>query len=106
VLSCLSLYIFVDKYSVHQLHDDFMTAMFAQSTSWEQFPEPTPHLLTTVYNNLPSSAKFHRLIILCIAYFWLTEAEANPTVRLRSLHEWQPNLAFEISVALTQMMNN
>jgi hypothetical protein len=35
VVSNLRLYIFADKYSVHQLRDDIMTAMLGQAHDWE-----------------------------------------------------------------------
>jgi hypothetical protein len=103
-VSYLNLYIFAHRYSVDQLRDDIMTAMLGQSNSWEFFPDPTLDHLTTAYENLPISAMFQRWMILSTAYYWVPHSGEGLMTKLRSLHEWQPNFAFEVSLAHAQML--
>tara|TARA_R110002003_G_scaffold95_1_gene7234 strand:+ start:10143 stop:10826 length:684 start_codon:yes stop_codon:yes gene_type:complete len=102
VVSYLSLYIFADKYSVHQLRDDIMTAMLGQTYDWNWFPEPDEDLLILAYDNLPESAKFLRFMVLCAAYCWVTEDTADCRERLALLRLWRQEFALEVAVALAE----
>jgi hypothetical protein len=105
-ISYLNLYTFADKYLVHQLRDDIMTALLGQANSWELFADPTPKLLTTAWEKLLASAKFQRWMVLSTAYYWATEPGKDLAIRLRSLNEWQPDFAFEVSLAQAQILQN
>lgn len=98
VMSFLNLYIFADAYSVHQLRDDIMTAMLGQTHAWNWWPDITSELLSKEYANLPHSAKFHQFMIDSAASYWLADPDPDLASRLRQLHEWQPQFAFEVSL--------
>lgn len=56
MISFLNLYIFADKYPVHQLCDDAMTALIDQIDTWGWHPDPTFAFVSKAYSNLPTSA--------------------------------------------------
>jgi hypothetical protein len=100
----LKLYIFADKYSVHQLRDDILTVMLGQASYWDYYPDPEQTLLTLAYNNLPDSAMFHQFMALITVYFWLPVPTEDAAARLRRLSEWQPDFALDVSVKQAQML--
>jgi hypothetical protein len=102
--SFLNLYIFADKYSVHQLRDDIMTAIFVQCFTWNWFPDPNQQWLAAAYAALPPSAKIVRLMILTAALYWLPDGGKDLATRIQTLHEWQPAFASELSLAQAKML--
>jgi len=105
LVSYLNLYIFADKYSVHQLRDDILTAMLGQAFAWDWYPDPEADLLATAYDNLPNSARFLKFLVVCTALFWLVVSDGDCTARLRTLRQWQPDFAFEVSMKQAQMLH-
>jgi hypothetical protein len=103
-LSFLNLFIFADKYSVHQLRDDILTALVSQAKHWRYFPDIKQNLLTTAYDNLPDSATDHKFMVHSAAHVWATEPDADLAARLRSLRNRQPDFAFEVSLAQAQIL--
>jgi hypothetical protein len=85
--SSLNLFIFADKYSVHQLRDDIITALLGQANTWRWSPDPNQELITKAYDNLPETAKFHKFMVHCTAHCWLAEPGQDLTARMRSLVE-------------------
>jgi hypothetical protein len=95
--SSLNLFIFADKYSVHQLRDHVITALLGQANTWHWSPDPNQELITKAYDNLPESAKFHKFMVHCTAHWWLAEPGQDLAARMRSLVEWSPASAFGVS---------
>lgn len=104
MMSFLNLYIFADKYSVHQLRDDIITALLCQSNTWGWHPDPTFAFLSKAYSNLPTSAKLLQLLVDSTAVYWLGDPEADLAVRVRDIHKWQPHFAFEVSLTQAKML--
>lgn len=102
--SSLNLYIFADKYSIHQLRDDIITDLLGQANTWCWSPDVNQALLTKAYKNLPESAKFHQYMIHCTAHGWLAEPDQDLAVRLHPLMERQPTFVFEVSLAQGQII--
>jgi hypothetical protein len=96
----LKLYIFADKYSVHQLRDDIMTAFLGQPHYWEWYPDPDERIIPLAYDNLPASTKFYQLLVYSTAHFWAPCIDTASL--LRSIREWDAEFALEVSFALAQ----
>ena len=71
LISLLLLYIFADKYSVHQLRDDIMSAAMGHVLAWNWWPG-LAHLtlINKACEHLPSTAQFLRFLTSSVAYVW------------------------------------
>lgn len=106
-VSYLKLFIFADKYNVHQLRDDILTAMVVQLQAWNWSPDFNQDLLTLAYDNLPDSTTYLKFTVQFTTHFWLLESthpfnkdcELDVTGRLRLLQKWRPDFAFEVGLA-------
>jgi len=102
-----NLFVFADKYDVHQLGDDILTAMVVQLQAWNWPPDFNQDLLTLAYDNLPDSATYLKFMVQVTAHFWLLESthsfnkdfDFDVAGRLRLLQKWRPDFAFEVGLA-------
>ncbi|KAF2005383.1 hypothetical protein P154DRAFT_518510 [Amniculicola lignicola CBS 123094] len=87
VMVLLKLYIFADQYSVHQLRDDIMTALVANSIACGWWPDPEADIIDLAYDSLPKASTFRRFLLEPWAFFWSRE-EATPEALegLKNLH--------------------
>jgi hypothetical protein len=106
IISYIRLYTFADKYNVHQLQDDILTAFIAQAHTWNWWPDPDKELIQFAYSNLPKSSKFLRLLVLSTAYLWLSTADGDTVAKLRAIQAMHPDFFFDVSVAQTERLRN
>lgn len=90
----LVLYIFADQYSVHQLRDDIITALFYNMLDWEAAPVVTPEITNFAYESLPPSSPFLRYLVYNQAYFERVSDLEKPEIdELRNHH---PEFLFDL----------
>jgi len=106
LLSFLRLYVFADKYDVPQLRDDVLTAVVAQSISWDWWPDLEQGVIEFAYANLPSSSKFIRFLVISTAFVWLSQDENCSANKLRMLKEKNEDFAFEVMIVQNQRFRN
>lgn len=100
----LDLYIFADKYSIHQLRDDIVTALFYNMIDWEAAPEVTPEITNLAYENLPPSSPFLRYLVYIQAYFGsVSDLEKSAVDELRDHH---PEFIFDLMMAQCRRIDN
>jgi hypothetical protein len=104
VISYLRLYIFADKYNVHQLRDDILTAFVAQVHACRFWPDPDKELIQFAYANLPASSKLLRFFVLSAAYLWLPDGDC--AAKMRAMQVMHTDFAFEVSLVQAQMLQN
>ncbi|ORY16108.1 hypothetical protein BCR34DRAFT_137245 [Clohesyomyces aquaticus] len=66
----LELYIFADRYSVHQFRDDILSALFGYCIASRWWPDPNVDLINNAYENLPPTAQFIRFLVIPFSYFF------------------------------------
>jgi len=71
IMAFARLYIFADKYRVHQLKDGIATALLAQSQAWNWWTDPEEDLIPLIYGNLPRDCGFINFVVLSAAFVWL-----------------------------------
>jgi hypothetical protein len=103
-MSYLELYIFADKYAIHQLRDDILTALIAQGKYGGWSTDPDPVFLEAAYANLPGSAQLIQWLVCVTIYHWLHDQHDSVEVCLRSLHEANAEFAFSVNVKQTRML--
>lgn len=104
--SLLYLAIFADKYSVTQLRDDILTALFIYSFHWNAFPAASPSLTKVAYENLPASSQFLKFLAYSTAYTWNTSAFVDnyeQETEVMRLHH--PGFWLQVSKVLAQRIN-
>ncbi|KAI4935537.1 uncharacterized protein J4E92_002828 [Alternaria infectoria] len=104
LLSFLRLYVFADKYNVPQLRDDVLTAVLAQSISWNWWPDIEQGVIQFAYANLPSSSKFIRFLVISTAFVWLSQDGNCSATKLRILRELNEDFAFDVTVVQFQRL--
>ncbi|KZM19387.1 uncharacterized protein EKO05_0002969 [Ascochyta rabiei] len=97
------LFVFADKYSVHQLRDDILTALIGQCWKWNWFPDEE-HLADVVYSDLPGASKFVKFLAGCIACSELSASKGDAARRMQSLRDINPDIAFEVGVTYAEMV--
>jgi hypothetical protein len=76
-ISFLRLYIFVDKYNIHQLRDDIMTAFVALVMAWGWWLNPDKEPIQFAYPKLSNSSKFLKFYLTSAVYCWLPERDGD-----------------------------
>jgi len=100
--SLLLLYIFADKYSVHQLRDDIMSAMLGHVLAWNFWPEIThTNAINMAYEHLPCTAQFSRFLTLSVAYLW---DGADDNASRKALAELPPSFLVDVTIAQARII--
>ncbi|KAF9695042.1 hypothetical protein EKO04_006998 [Ascochyta lentis] len=97
-LCMAKLFTFADKYSVPQLRDDILTALVGQCWRWNLWPNHESDLVHVAYSNMPASSKFAKFLACSIACVALTTSKGDAVVKMQSLRNLNPDLAFEVSL--------
>jgi hypothetical protein len=100
----LELYIFADKYSVHQLRDDILTALFYNMIDWEAAPAVSPDITNLAYDKLPPSSPFLRYLVHSQAYFGRVSELDRPAID--GLRDHHPDYIFDLMMAQSLRIDN
>ncbi|KAH8733150.1 hypothetical protein GQ44DRAFT_721366 [Phaeosphaeriaceae sp. PMI808] len=100
VKSLIRLYIFANKYSIHQLKDDVMSTYIGYCISYGFYPDPDDvEIIELVYKNLPPTSMLSRYLVLSTIYFW---TPANLTLESGKLDRLHPRFTRDVMTAQAQ----
>jgi hypothetical protein len=100
--SLTKLYIFADRYAVHQLRDNIMTAICGRALAWDWWPDPDEDFLRLAYDNLPASCQLIRFFVIEQATLGITSGDVE--TNMKNLHSWNSEFYMQVTMLMAKRL--